>query len=46
MGGLYLDEIKLNGQIVKKTDCKINCDEPMDDGVAKGFFSTHEIYAT
>ena len=22
MGGLCLDEIKLNGQIVKKTDCK------------------------
>ena len=45
MGGLCLDGIKLNGQILKKTDCKTNCDKPMDDGIAKGFFSTHEMYA-
>ena len=45
-GDLCLDEIQLNGQIVKKTDCKANFDKPMDDGMAKGFFSTHEIYAT
>jgi len=45
MGGLCLDEIKLNGQIIIKTDCKTNCDESMDDGIAKGFFSTHVTLA-
>ena len=25
----------------KKTKCKYECDENMDDGIAKGFFSTH-----
>lgn len=35
------------GQIVKqKQIVKENCNESMDVGLAKGFFSTHEIYAT
>ena len=45
-GKLYLDEMQLNGQIITKPDCKASWCKPMDNGMAKGFFSTPEMYAT
>ena len=46
-GDWGFDEIKLNAQILIKTNCKNEIDEMewMDDRIAKGFISIHVTLA-
>ena len=46
MGGLVLYEFKQKLSKLCKTDFKTNLSKSMDEWMARGFFSAHDIYVT